>query len=74
MYDNAHENGSDNRDFGDLTKMKETIDLQQFPFAENEKKYYSTMVTFHLICGYVSGIKLFLITFQFNLFSMELLT
>ena len=54
--------------------MKETIDLQQFPFAENEKKYYGTMVTFHLICGYVSGIKLFLITFQFNLFSMELLT
>ena len=37
MYDNAHENGSDNRDSGDLTKMKETIDLQQFPFAENEK-------------------------------------
>ena len=44
MYDNAHENGSDNRDFGDLTKMKETIDLQQFPFAENEK---NTILWYH---------------------------
>ena len=36
-------------------------------------QYFGTMVTFHLICGYVSWIKLFLITFKFNLFSMELL-
>ena len=37
MYDNSHQNGSDNRDFGDLLRSKkQLIDLQQLPSAENE--------------------------------------
>ena len=37
LYDNSHQNGSDNRDFGDLPRSKKQLtDLQQLPSAENE--------------------------------------
>ena len=37
LYDNSHQNGSNNRDFGDLPRSKkQVIDLQQLPSAENE--------------------------------------
>ena len=37
LYDNSHQNESDNRDFGDLPRSKkQLIDLQQLPSAENE--------------------------------------
>ena len=37
MYDNSNQNGSDNRDFGDLSRSKKQLtDLQQLPSAENE--------------------------------------
>ena len=37
LYDNSHQNGSDNRNFWDLPRSKkQLIDLQQLPSAENE--------------------------------------